>query len=70
MTGSESWSWSVSKGYNTMAKAMDCDRCGKRFLAEPKETLCIMCCADYDHEQREDSDDEDPGELSDRDDES
>jgi len=51
-----------------MSKAMDCDRCGKRFLAEPNEpVLCIMCLADYRHEQREDSDNGDHGNVPDGD---
>ena len=47
-----------------MAKAKDCERCGKRFLAEPNEpVLCILCLADYQHEQREDSDNGDSGNV-------
>lgn len=35
-----------------MAKTKDCERCGRRFLAEPNEpVLCILCLADYEHEQ-------------------
>lgn len=35
-----------------MAKAKDCEQCGKRFLAESNEPqLCIMCRADFDFEQ-------------------
>jgi len=35
-----------------MAKAKDCNRCGRRFLAEANELqLCILCHADFDHER-------------------
>jgi len=41
-----------------MAKAKTCERCGKRFLAEPNEPqLCFMCSAD-DNPIEETNDDE------------
>ncbi len=45
-----------------MAKAKNCKKCGRRFLAEPNEPqLCIMCSAtenpieEIDNDERRDS---------------
>ena len=53
-----------------MAKAKNCERCGRRFLAEANEPqLCIMCLADENliEETTDDDKGRDPIDVSYRD---